>query len=287
MQGQFIEETIRSVLLQGYPRLEYLVIDGGSTDSSVEVIRKYEPWLTAWVSQKDSGQVDAIDKGLRLCSGELFNWINSDDLLLQGALGRLGERFRRNAVAAPILEGPNLATATKRANCRLSFDNLLNDRCVYSQPGFWLPRQALQSIGFNKLLHYAFDWQVALRYLREHPGVEYIREPVAFFRLHESSKTIRSQTAFRREGIAILSELCRTLPDAGDRRAVQKTLRRVLWHRLLSQWSANSKQRQHLALRMLLLGLRKPVTRLDRFWLGALRRQLLNRPPKAQLQITG
>src|SRR5262245_29806610 len=81
-QGRFLEETIRSVLLQGYPDLEYIVIDGGSADDSVEIIRKYERWLSFWVSERDRGQVDAINKGLRRCSGVLRNWLNSDDFLL-------------------------------------------------------------------------------------------------------------------------------------------------------------------------------------------------------------
>lgn len=85
-QGQYIEETIRSVLLQNYPNLEYVVIDGGSSDDSVRIIKKYEPWLTYWVSEKDSGQSHAINKGFEKCSGDLLNWLCSDDILLQGAL---------------------------------------------------------------------------------------------------------------------------------------------------------------------------------------------------------
>ena len=81
-QGQFIEETIRSVLLQGYPDLEYIIIDGGSTDHSVEIIRKYEPWLTYWVSERDRGQSHAINKGFCRSTGVLLGWLNSDDVLL-------------------------------------------------------------------------------------------------------------------------------------------------------------------------------------------------------------
>jgi glycosyltransferase involved in cell wall biosynthesis len=85
-QAQFIEGTIRSILLQGYPGLEYIIIDGASTDNSVEIIKRYEPWLTYWVSEPDRGQSHAINKGFAHCTGELVNWINTDDRLLLGAL---------------------------------------------------------------------------------------------------------------------------------------------------------------------------------------------------------
>jgi cellulose synthase/poly-beta-1,6-N-acetylglucosamine synthase-like glycosyltransferase len=85
-QGRFIEECIRSVLLQGYPNLEYIIIDGGSTDETVEVIKKYEPWLAYWESEPDRGQSHAINKGLAKSTGQLFNWHNSDDVLTSNSL---------------------------------------------------------------------------------------------------------------------------------------------------------------------------------------------------------
>src|SRR5438309_6203079 len=90
-QGRFLEETIRSVLLQGYPNLEYMVIDAASTDESVEIIRKYERWLAYWVSEKDRGQTHAINKGLAKATGEIFSYLNSDDLLAPGALAAVAE----------------------------------------------------------------------------------------------------------------------------------------------------------------------------------------------------
>lgn len=78
-QGDFLEETIRSVILQGYPNLEYIIIDGGSSDKSIEIIKKYEPWLKYWISETDNGQSHALNKGFSKATGEIFGWINSDD----------------------------------------------------------------------------------------------------------------------------------------------------------------------------------------------------------------
>ena len=93
-QAAFLEETIRSVLLQGYPNLEYLVMDGGSSDGSVEIIKKYEKYLAYWTSQKDAGPSDAIRKGFEKATGSILAYLNSDDLYLPGTLHHLVNRLR-------------------------------------------------------------------------------------------------------------------------------------------------------------------------------------------------
>lgn len=95
-QGEFVEATLRSVLDQNYPRLEYIVIDGGSTDGSVEIIERYAPRLAYWHSRKDAGQADAIATGFEMATGEIFCWLNSDDILLPNALHTVGDFFRRH-----------------------------------------------------------------------------------------------------------------------------------------------------------------------------------------------
>ena len=92
-QGKFLEETILSVINQDYPDLEYIIIDGGSSDNSVEIIKKYEKYLTYWISEKDSGQSSAINKGLKKISGELVAWINSDDLYCPNVFSKIAEYF--------------------------------------------------------------------------------------------------------------------------------------------------------------------------------------------------
>ncbi|OKH51072.1 hypothetical protein NIES30_03110 [Phormidium tenue NIES-30] len=98
-QGQFLEETIRSVLLQGYPNLEYIVIDGGSTDNSVEVIKKYQSHITHWASKKDNGQAHAINKGLKISTGSILGWVNSDDLYAKNTITKISQKFHKNQAA--------------------------------------------------------------------------------------------------------------------------------------------------------------------------------------------
>ncbi len=92
-QGPFIEKTIRSILLQNYPKLEFIILDGGSTDDSVDIIEKYDPWIDYWVSEKDDGQADAINKGLNYATGDLLAWLNTDDYYLPEALYQVAEAY--------------------------------------------------------------------------------------------------------------------------------------------------------------------------------------------------
>lgn len=110
-QASYLEETIRSVLLQGYPNLEYIIIDGGSDDGSVEIIRKYSSWISFWSSKTDKGQSDAINQGFKIAGGELISWLCSDDLLRSGALWKVANAFTDD----PVLDV--LAGA-----CRLQYD---------------------------------------------------------------------------------------------------------------------------------------------------------------------
>ena len=104
-QGKFIEKTIRSVLLQNYPNLELILIDGGSTDQSISIIRKYVPWIDFWVSEKDSGQANAINKGLDRATGDVLYWINSDDYLLPNALFYIGSFNWEDDIGAIVGRG--------------------------------------------------------------------------------------------------------------------------------------------------------------------------------------
>jgi glycosyltransferase involved in cell wall biosynthesis len=278
-QGQFIEETIRSVLLQGYPDLEYMIIDGGSTDQSVEIIRKYEPWLTYWVSEKDRGQSHAISKGLDNSNGEIFQWINSDDLLLSGTLLSVATAFSGHAVGASILIGYNTLSSILSKNEDLSAESLLSGRTQISQPGLWFPLEKMKIIGLDERLHHAFDWDFVIRYLEMFPHVTEIHSIVVFFRLHVASKTILTQDSFTKERFIIRAKLARSLANPAHRAICQITQRQTNWERHLTEWRRHAPGRKFdVAMRMILLALRNPRLRISRFWLGALRRTIISRP---------
>jgi glycosyltransferase involved in cell wall biosynthesis len=196
-QGQFIEETIRSVLLQGYPNLQYIIIDGGSTDNSIDTIRKYEPWLDYWVSEKDRGQAHAINKGFDRSSGELLGWINSDDLLLPGSLHRLAISYLKYPLK--ILLGDTIhISETGRTIRMVNQKNVTLRNMVeiwrhdyyWNQPGTYVSRYLYQQVGhLDETLRYVFDREWMCRLLQI-ADTSYLKFPVAVFRIHTTSKTV-------------------------------------------------------------------------------------------------
>lgn len=222
-QGQYIEETIRSVLLQGYPNLEYVVIDGGSTDDSAEIIRKYEPWLTYWVSEPDRGQSHAINKGWERTTGEMIAWINSDDLYLPAIFGAAACAFHRSSgrmVAAPVInfEDGYEVTSPERliAQQDLSFEALVKfweKRYIYQQPGLFFPREDYLEAGpLDETLRYVMDYEFLCRILRR-VQVVYLEEPGARFRLHPASKTRSGDPEFFLEQVRVSKQNWPLLAD--------------------------------------------------------------------------
>ncbi|MBC8184622.1 glycosyltransferase [candidate division KSB1 bacterium] len=195
-QGQFIEETIRSVLLQGYPNLEYIIIDGGSTDNSVELIKKYEPWLTYWTSEKDRGQSHAINKGFQRVTGEIFAWLNSDDFFLPGALQRVAAEFHaQNGLAMMAGECINVDIAGVEISRKQS--NTFDPLVVLisgkpAQPATFFHRRMLDEIGFlREDLHYPLDREYILRIGQHHypKNTLNINVPLASARIWDGAKT--------------------------------------------------------------------------------------------------
>lgn len=203
-QAGYIEETIRSILLQNYPDLQYLVIDGGSTDGTVEILKKYSPWLHHWESKPDRGQSHAINKGLARSDGRWFNWINSDDCLLPGALAAVASAEPSIVVVSGAQStGENLSDPVPLGRTRIgpTLEETLVNHFICQQGLFFRTDVIKELLGVSEELHYIMDLDLFMRVLLKE-GLESVAEipdVVAFFRRHEQAKTALSGEKFHQE----------------------------------------------------------------------------------------
>jgi glycosyltransferase involved in cell wall biosynthesis len=285
-QGAFIEQTLRSVLLQGYPDIEYLVIDGGSTDQSVEIIRKYERWLTFWTSEPDRGQSHAINKGLQRCTGQVFNWLNSDDWFAAGAFAAVGGRW--TATQPDVLVGRGVVVDSTSAEVLHDWlprpatgplDFIAVDGIVMPQPATFVSRQLMQHIGgVREDLHYVMDWELYLRLImRRRRALVATATPalLSYSRIHAEAKTAQQPAAFRDESLQVLRKLTPLSPI--ERARIALFLRGIETQR---QISAALRMRRGALKRLAQLLLGRPDAALSRFFWGAVRRSLSPDEPR-------
>jgi len=228
-QGQFLDQTIRSVLDQNYPNLEYIICDGGSTDDSVDVIKKYEKQLAWWSSAKDKGQTDAINKGFRRATGDLLTWINSDDTLAPGSLMAAAQAFRQGhewiTGWAIFLEpdGGQWPQFPSRSINRLDWFHF-NPIC--QQGTFWASRITRDLGYFREDMHFGFDYEFWMRmYLKGNVMPHIIGRCMGGYRLHESSKTVSQWEKFKIEFKALRQEYWHLLSPAEQKLAASRRRR--------------------------------------------------------------
>jgi glycosyltransferase involved in cell wall biosynthesis len=244
-QARFLEQTIHSVLDQETPSLEYFVMDGGSTDSSVEIIKKYESRLAGWVSEKDKGQADAINKGLRQAHGEIVAWLNSDDYYLPGAIQMAVDAFRQHPDAG-LVYGNVLSVDENSVNFNLqTFKpfNLLDLMTfhIISQPAVFIRHSLLEQVGLlDPSFHMLLDHHLWLRMARIAPIV-YIPETLAAARYHADAKNLANTADFGREGFRIV-EWMKSSPEFSS--AFEQNKSRILGgaHRLNAFYLLNGGQ---------------------------------------------
>ena len=193
-QGIYIEETIQSVLNQNYPNLEYIIIDGGSNDSTVEVIKKYESKIDFWVCEKDKGQADAINRGFAKATGDILCWLNSDDYFFPETLKYVASQL--NIKKKEILFGEvdhifEPDKAVKHSNVKNKFDNYnleLYDFII--QPGSFWTKKVWESTGVvDEKLHFVFDWEWFLRAKKNNTEFKYSNKVMSMYRVHDAHKT--------------------------------------------------------------------------------------------------
>lgn len=207
-QASFLEQTLLSVLEQDHPSIEYIVIDGASTDGSVDLIRKYKDRLVYWVSEKDSGQAEAINKGLARARGDIVAWINSDDFYFPGAIASAVKAFEANPDAGMVYgdtvavdENGEFIHFPKYAQWDLK--DLLTFNII-GQPAVFMRREVLLKAEFlDPSFHFLLDHQLWIRMTSRAPMI-YVPERWAAGRFHESAKNVAQAEKFGQEAFRIL-----------------------------------------------------------------------------------
>jgi glycosyltransferase involved in cell wall biosynthesis len=263
-QGQFLEETIRSVLLQGYTNLEFIIIDGGSSDGTADIIQKYAHWLDYWVSEPDRGQGHAINKGFGVATGNIVAWLNSDDLYEPGALWSVALAYKLapdTIVAGNVVNfGPAESQERLFVHRNITLDSVVKfwEGRTWHQPGLFFPSKALQKAGpIDENLRYAMDYDLLCRLL-QHTTVTYLSGSVTRFRIHATSKTteqagvgfLLENTTVSRRYWNLLSGQDRADCEHGlTRRLVRRAARQALRARiapclalLKTSWNVSRKQ---------------------------------------------
>jgi glycosyltransferase involved in cell wall biosynthesis len=199
-QSQYLEVAIRSVLNQDYPHIEYIVMDGGSTDGSVDILKKYDTQLDYWRSESDQGQADAINQGLGMAKGEIVAWINSDDAYMPGAISeavRALEQFPRAGMVYGdgIMVGSELEVLDKHFYPQLDLVDLLSFD-VLLQPAVFMRKYVLDEVGYlDPIYNLILDHELWVRIASRYP-IKHVSSFWALERTHHQAKTIALSEQF-------------------------------------------------------------------------------------------
>lgn len=279
-QGRYIEETILSIINQNYPDKELIIIDGGSSDNSVDIIKKYEKHISYWVSEADEGQSDAINKGLNHATGDFVAWMNADDLYYNNALLTIFSRpgiIDYDFIYGNVCIGTNSRNAHPVLNKTEPFSlfNLLHffysiEYIVPSQSVF-VKRKFLEQHNIKFIendLHYCMDLEWYCRIALHKPKYYKYKQPLSFFRINETTKTGSPNNRVQEEAVQVLLNYKNHL----TRKEKAKLFQTLLFHRVLKRINKNFIRSDTISL--LKIAGRVPMAVADKRFLGLIKMSL-------------
>lgn len=259
-QGRYIEETLRSLLLQGCPELQVIVIDGGSTDETVNVLKRYSPWLSYWISEPDRGQSHALNKALKEVTGEWVSWLGSDDIYLPGALKRMGQIIQAHPPAQWVVGTTIFIDETSMETARFTPTRGTPSKWPSYPQGTWLDfvcskwsgvslplpssfwsKAAIEANGeFDETLHFAMDheYYVRLAVLGFEPVC--IDVPIAGFRIHDLSKSGSGNVPFFEEELRVVEKYFFRVPDS-------EAVELFRYHQWLTRFTNRARRRSFIS----------------------------------------
>ncbi|WP_291723331.1 glycosyltransferase family 2 protein [Bernardetia sp.] len=232
-QAIYLEKTIQSVISQGYDDLEYILIDGGSTDGSLEIIKKYEGYFTFWVSEKDNGQSHAINKGFEKATGDIITWLNSDDQLMPNALNSIAKEFEKDTNkevfvvhGKTILFGENMQDKEFGAS-QTDFVERSLAGLPFPQPSSFFRKELIENYGFLKQdFHFGMDYEFFVPVFLNEKSI-YVDDIFSKYLYHTESKSLTQQSGFARDYAKVFSKVLRSFEQSNapnHREIVKQTI---------------------------------------------------------------
>ena len=281
-QGKYLEETLLSIINQDCAFIELIIIDGGSKDNSVEIIKKYEPYITYWVSEKDSGQSHAINKGIQKASGEWVAWMNSDDCYLEGAFNYIFNELdydKYDFMYGNCFIGESLNSAKEYrypSSSRQKLKDIVkffyNHAHIIPSQSVFVRKSILDEVGtLDESLHYCMDLEWYCRIFLATDKRFFYDKSICFFRINEQTKTGSSYQKMQSEAIAVLYKYLTRLPAINKR----SLLKLLFLHRALKKaWKKEIKQNLFFFIRVLMKAPRESLS--DKRFLGLMKNRLLS-----------
>ena len=283
-QGSFIEETILSVINQKYPNLELIIIDGLSTDNTLEIVKKYYDSINYFVSEGDNGQAHALNKGFQIASGQICSYLNSDDIYCDNILWKIAEEYIKNKfkwIYTDVLFGNSIENSQFFERRIPSFEEFCALQTIAQQGVFW-ENKSLKKPWFDDQLMYVMDHKFFINLYKNFGEPNYLNITGAFFRIHENSKTSKFEKILFNERKKIGLEYADLSYNKYQKNKIKLEIKRLelkikMKKKYFDMLSCKKIIRKiNLFLDMVIIFIKSPFKLRDLFFLGYLKKSIIS-----------